>query len=317
MPSNIFARGEKFCARVTIRGEVVWLGSYGSREAAERAVKAARGGDLPKAQTVATWFASWPVIAHARRSRSEQTVINTVGMARSFVQRFGRQQMAALDRVSLIEWSLEHPGAVRYARTILADAVWAGLIPQNPLTGVISLSSDLRVDPPTEVDVERMIVRAPAFGLPGAMVGVAAYSGLRLSEVAALEPSDVLTTKTQTRLLVRAGKAGRRRTSLLFRREFAEEIPFRRRVSRRAWDRKSVNRCWVKLREDVGLPEVRFHDLRHFHATWLLDRGASDLDVAVQLGHVDSRGRPNPELVRDRYGHPSLEAALTRLEAVA
>jgi integrase len=60
------------------------------------------------------------------------------------------------------------------------------------------------------------------------------------------------------------------------------------------------------------LPEARWHDLRHFHATWLLDRGASVLDVAIQLGHRDGG-----ELVRRRYGHPSSDLALGRLAAVA
>jgi hypothetical protein len=72
--------------------------------------------------------------------------------------------------------------------------------------------------------------------------------------------------------------------------------------------RTTYSTIWCEARAKVGLPELRFHDLRHFHATWLLDQGASDMDVAIQLGHRDGGVQ-----VRRTYGHPSRERALARL----
>lgn len=308
MPSTVFRRGDAWCARAVIRGESVWLGSHVSEEDARAAVSAARMGAL-SAESVGSWFERWPRLALGVRQRSPATIEHTVARSRPFVDRFGRRPLTLLARSELVAWSIESPSSLRYARTVLADAVWAGVLESNPLSGIRSSAVELRVDPPTVADVERLVARAWAFGLPGAMIGIAAYSGLRLSEVAALEARDVLLGGR--RLSVRCGKGGKARVSLLFRPELAAEVPFRRPISRRAWDRRAINRCWVRLRDDVGLPECRFHDLRHFHATWLWDAGVAPHDIAAQLGHADGG-----ELVRRRYGHPSADAALGRVEEV-
>jgi len=68
--------------------------------------------------------------------------------------------------------------------------------------------------------------------------------------------------------------------------------------------------------EDAGIERLTFHGLRHWHATWLLNQGASDLDVALQLGHGRKDGTVDPTLVRRTYGHPDVESGLQRLEAL-
>lgn len=83
-----------------------------------------------------------------------------------------------------------------------------------------------------------------------------------------------------------------------------------------AWTRSSVSRAYIPVRDTVGAPGS-FHSLRHFYATFLLNRGAPDLDVAVALGHFDKVGRPNADLVHSTYGHPSHVDALERLSKVA
>jgi integrase len=54
--------------------------------------------------------------------------------------------------------------------------------------------------------------------------------------------------------------------------------------------------------------EVRWHDLRHFCATQLLELGLDHFAVSAQLRHTDGGG-----LVMERYGHPSVDAAKQRL----
>jgi integrase len=61
-------------------------------------------------------------------------------------------------------------------------------------------------------------------------------------------------------------------------------------------------------REAADLPNVRWHDLRHFCATQLLELGLDHFAVSVQLGHEDGGA-----LVMARYGHPSKDAARQRL----
>lgn len=47
----------------------------------------------------------------------------------------------------------------------------------------------------------------------------------------------------------------------------------------------------------AGLPGVRFHDLRHTCAAWLIDRGHHLQEVKEHLGHSSIR------VTSDRYGH--------------
>ena len=50
----------------------------------------------------------------------------------------------------------------------------------------------------------------------------------------------------------------------------------------------AVSREFKRIATDLGMPEwVRYHTLRHTHATWLLQDGADINDVAKRLGHAD------------------------------
>lgn len=43
-----------------------------------------------------------------------------------------------------------------------------------------------------------------------------------------------------------------------------------------------------RLIEQAGVPYLRFHDLRHAHASLLIDKGFSAIEVASRLGHSDT-----------------------------
>jgi integrase len=62
------------------------------------------------------------------------------------------------------------------------------------------------------------------------------------------------------------------------------------------------------VRAAAGLPGTRWHDLRHFCATQVLELGLDHFAVSIQLGHTDGGA-----LVMERYGHPSEDAARQRL----
>jgi integrase len=66
--------------------------------------------------------------------------------------------------------------------------------------------------------------------------------------------------------------------------------------------------AWREARATAGLRHVRWHDWRHFCATQLLELGLDHFAVSVQLGHTDGGA-----LVMARYGHPSEDAARSRL----
>lgn len=81
----------------------------------------------------------------------------------------------------------------------------------------------------------------------------------------------------------------------------------------RAWTRQSVSRAYCPVRDAVGAPGS-FHSLRHHFATYLLDRGVSELDTASALGHYDRQGRPHSQLVREVYGHADHAEAINRIQ---
>jgi integrase len=173
------------------------------------------------------------------------------------------------------------------------------------------------------VPSEDQVLAAAAAAAPDAFrtfVLTAAFSGLRLFEVAALQVGDV--DPDGGTVKVRRGKGGYARTSLLFEPAcsalsgwVAPSWPEHRLVFRTArgtsFSRQYVAKRWAVVRRELGLG-CTFHGLRHFHACWLLDQGASDADVAAQLGHHD-----HGQLVKSTYGlQRSREAALRRLDGL-
>lgn len=66
---------------------------------------------------------------------------------------------------------------------------------------------------------------------------------------------------------------------------------------------KSTNLCrwWRKFREDNKLPDVRLHDIRHSHATYLVSSGLNIKAVSSRLGHA------SVGITLDLYAHAQRE----------
>ena len=60
---------------------------------------------------------------------------------------------------------------------------------------------------------------------------------------------------------------------------------------------RNFDRVWYGLQERVEVPRVRFHDLRHFHASLLINAGLDPRTVADRIGHA------NPSTTLDIYSH--------------
>src|SRR5690606_620189 len=71
---------------------------------------------------------------------------------------------------------------------------------------------------------------------------------------------------------------------------------------------RNLDRSWFKLMEKAGVPKIRFHDLRHTHATLMLKHGVHPKVVSERLGH-SSIG-----ITLDTYSHvlPSLQDAAAK-----
>jgi integrase len=78
-------------------------------------------------------------------------------------------------------------------------------------------------------------------------------------------------------------------------------------------DPGTVQRTFRKVLEDAGIPRIRFHDLRHSHASHLLQAGVHPKIVQERLGHSSIA------VTIDTYSHlvPSLqEMAAQRIETI-
>jgi integrase len=59
---------------------------------------------------------------------------------------------------------------------------------------------------------------------------------------------------------------------------------------------KHIFWTWDKIRKDAGLPDMRGHDLRHVHASILVNSGCSLYEVSKLLGHSNLS-------ITERYAH--------------
>lgn len=71
------------------------------------------------------------------------------------------------------------------------------------------------------------------------------------------------------------------------------------------WHPERLTREWVRHRDGIGLGGLRFHDLRHLHATHLLEAGVPVSTVSARLGHASAR------MTLEVYGHarPAVDQA--------
>jgi integrase len=67
---------------------------------------------------------------------------------------------------------------------------------------------------------------------------------------------------------------------------------------------------WKQLRQELGMPDVRIHDLRHTFASCLVNAGHSLYEVQKLLGHSDPK-------ITMRYAHLGQECLLAAAEVVS
>ena len=75
---------------------------------------------------------------------------------------------------------------------------------------------------------------------------------------------------------------------------------------------QSITHAWNKFTATTKLPRIRFHDLRHSHATHLLASGVHPKIASERLGHA------TVGLTLDTYSHviPGMqEDAVARIDA--
>lgn len=216
----------------------------------------------------------------------------------------------------------------RVIGTMYEDARNVGLVEANPFSNLRLPVTEKapEISPPTIAEYRALLEGCSTLGGYAAefraMVQFAGWTGVRQGELFALKWSDIVGETIHVRRSRKLdGTIGKPKNGLERAIPFlpparvldtfsaAKGSPFVfNSVRGRPLSKGTHGWSWSKIRAAAGLPAVRWHDLRHFAATQLLELGLSHFDVSIQLGHTDGGA-----LVMARYGHPSVDAARGRL----
>jgi len=259
-------------------------------------------------------------------------------------------RMQEFSRLMARRFTKAKPGAAMKARAMWTDAKDEGLVTENVWLGLDFQHESRKerrkkTDWLTQAEVTRLAEIA-AESLPDtcfySFIIFAAYTGMRESEIFGLEWGDIdlraqevhverqiykrrcTTPKNdETRIITLPPEAAAvlpqldRRKPVVRVDEDGKERPmdfvFRNKEGG-AMSATSLYGMWNPVRIAFGRPKLRFHELRHFAATWLLEKfraqgSEGSSDVARQLGHTD-----DGELIRERYGHTDDELARERIK---
>ena len=293
------------------------------------------GGDVSDAgdTTVAEFLDEW--FKFGRTELEESTQVLHLGVIKGFVGAYGTVKLRQLSTRQLDQWVRAMQEAhlapatiqqrVRIIGKALRQAVRWNLIPTNPATNVsVPRGKANEIVPPTGEEVRLLLKAADrASEQFGMFVHLAVASGARRGELLALCWSDfefeegmMAVRKSMGRTLnnteaVKSTKTGNTRSLSLDPKTLerlkahrtksgadGDDGPIFRNSSGERWKAPMISKRWIALRESVALDQVRFHDLRHYHATRLLSAGVDLPTVAGRLGHAGG-GRTTLAV----YGH--------------
>ena len=258
--------------------------------------------------TVGEWVTEW-LEGHRRRIRPS-TYVRYEGSVRNWI-------VPHIGMVRLVELAPAHIDAMHAAtgqagrspqtirrnhaplRTALQDAVRDGLIPHNPASLVrLPPLQKVEFDPFTAVEA-RMFLAANRGHRFYPIYHLALRSGLRLGEILALQVGrdiDLLTRTITVKETRRQRDTGPPKSRESVRRvvvdsetaEVLAESTMDKPTGALAFpmSQYAVSSSMAHSCRAAGVKRIRFHDLRHSHATHLIEAGANIRAVSSRLGHA-------------------------------
>lgn len=203
-------------------------------------------------------------------------------------------------------------GTHRVLHAALERAVKLDLITSNPADRV-EAPQPARFQPRVLTPEEAIVfLEAAKHSRHHILVTLALFTGLRLGEMLALKWKDVNLSEGIIKIIKSKTKAGERLVPLP---PVAVALLQDQRTKVKGdlvfpgkWKGEEIELSYLTYRviericKRAGLPRIRFHDLRHTHATWLSASDVSARTVADRLGHSDAA------FTMRTYAHASLTA---------
>jgi integrase len=285
-------------------------------------------GDETIADFAARWLADYP------RPRASTNRTHSQAVKR-FVGTYGTRQPQTITRKETRAWALAHPSSHASLRAMWGDMAVEEIVIANPWSNLRLPQSkgraEIKVATREEVALlmhhARQFKHGPHGEQYASMIEFAAYTGMRRGELCVLTWADVdfkarriAVTKTLSDdREVLPPKNGKARSIVLPPQAAAALQRLARPLdasglifatsSGRRYSKSTWHYHWEPVRCAAGKPNMDFHELRHYCATYLVQTlRLSYPDAAHQLGHTDGG-----ELLRRLYAHPDEEQTLDEI----
>lgn len=324
---SIIKRGTKYGVKVGLDKKQHWVGTFDTRRearAAEAKFLADYKGRNSETESCEEFAGRW--VRDYPRPRAA-TNRHYTSIAKRFAKDFSGVALTDITRKRARTWALENPTKVNAVRAMIEDARNEGLLGSNPFSGMRLPQPkgrrNLKALTVSEVKELGQAARTihGAYGAEyAAMIKFAAFTGMRRGELVVLEWADIdfenneievsKTLSNDTEVL--PPKNGKVRTIVLppQAREALRDVPRRIDTNRifstkmgRRFSKSTFHYAWNPVRCAAGRPDLDWHELRHFTATYLVqDIGLMPAEAAHQLGHSDGG-----KLIMELYAHPDAD----------
>jgi integrase len=157
----------------------------------------------------------------------------------------------------------------------------------------------------TKDEWQRMYERAKGKGIKpyvSEMMYIAVFTGLRLGEIKSLRREDVDEEYIYLRPSVTKNKKGRKLPLSKELQRFFQTASF-------DYDHH-IGRPFLRIIDELGIEDFRFHDLRHTFASWLVQAGVDLYTVKELMGHSSIK-------MTQRYAHLSKGNLKSAMELIS
>ena len=291
-------------SRGKVEGKYVsdWYGGFETESEALEVERKIKEGSF---QTVGKWLDAW--LKEKKTSIAPKTYKSYYQTVEKHLKpMFGKVELSAVNRhhVFTLQDNLDHlsPTSVAYIQKVFSQAMKAAMLNDMVSSNPVATVKPPRKNPPhvplyDGKAVEKLLANVPDYMVT--LILLAYTTGLRRGEINALTWSNVDMKTRHIRVMGSTGEYGygptktkKTRSVYMMQKLYSHlEQIFERyglvipKSKDPYWVTKAF-RYWADLNDMQGF---RFHDLRHIHATELLEAGVHPKIVQERLGHSTIR----------------------------